>query len=98
MRVIRSRLKAFFARRLYGDISMRLSSSSSAEEVDTKDNFSWGAEAALVEAAFDLESVFSSEIPSGVCVLEEGAELVAFLVMEDVRGSIVEVSAMVCES
>ena len=42
------------------------------------------------------------EVPTGVSVLEEGAdkgaELVAFLVVEAFCVSIVEVSAMICES
>ena len=101
MRVIRSRLKAFFARCPYGDISMRRSSSSSAEEVGTEDNFSQEVEVAIafsVEAVFVLEAVFSLEVPTGVCVLKVGAELIAFLGVEGVCGSIVEVSATVCES
>ena len=80
---------------------MRRSSSSSAEEVDAGDTFSREVEAGLVlglEAIFALEAVFRLEVSTGVCVLEEGAELVAFLVVEVFFGSIVEVSAMVCES
>ena len=80
---------------------MRRSSSSSAEEVDTEDTFSWEVEAAVafsVEAVFGLETVFSLEVPTEVCALEEGVKLVAFLVVEGFCGSIVEVSAMVCES
>ena len=120
MRVIRSRLKAFFARCPYGDISMCRSSSYSAEEVDTEDNFSWKLEEALVhglvvwadnfsgrkDAALDtfilsfifLKTAFNLEILTGVCVLEEGAEHAAFLAVEGFCGSIVEVSATVCES
>ena len=80
---------------------MRQSSSSSAEEVDAEDNFPREEEAALVlswEAIFALGAVFSLEVSTRVCALEEGAELIAFLVMEVFCGSIVEVSAMVCES
>ena len=40
-----------------------------------------------------MEAVFSFEVPTGVCVLKVGAELIAFLGVEGVRGSIVEVSA-----
>ena len=80
---------------------MRRSSSSSAEEVDAEDTFSQEVEAALVlglEAIFALEAVFSLEVPTGVRALEEDSGLVAFLVVEGFCGSIVEVSAMVCES
>ena len=80
---------------------MRRSSSSSAEEVDAEDTFSKEVEAALVlglEAIFALEAGFSLKVPTGVCALEEDSELVAFLVVEGFCGSIVEVSAIVCES
>ena len=85
---------------------MRRSSSSSAEEVDTEDKFLWGLEAAIalgLEAVFSFEALFGSEVSAGVCELEEGAELIAFLGVEGLAveafcGSIVEVSAMVCES
>ena len=79
---------------------MRRSSSSSAEEVDAEGDFPWGVEAMVVvnlEAVFALEAAFSLEVPTGVCAMEEGAELVAFLAVEGFCGSIVEVSAMVCE-
>ena len=80
---------------------MRRSSSSSAEEVDTEDAFSREVEAVLVlglEVVFALGGAFSLEVPTGVCALEEGVDLVAFLLVEGFCGSIVEVSAMVCES
>ena len=80
---------------------MRRSRSSSAEDVDTEDTFSWTVEAAIafsVEAVFGLEAGFRLEVSIGVRVLKVGAELVAFLAVEGVHGSIVEVSAMVCES
>ena len=78
---------------------MRRSSSSSAEEVDTEDTFSWGVEAAIalfgLETVFCLEALFGLEVPTGV---HGGSKLIAFLAVEGFCGSIVEVSAMVCES
>ena len=79
---------------------MRRSSSSSAEEVDAEGDFSWGVEAMLVvdlEAVFALETAFSLEVPTGVWALVEDVELVAFMAVEGFRGTVVEVSAMVCE-
>ena len=83
---------------------MRRSSSSSVEEVDTEYTFSWRLEALgpCWEVAFGLETGFGMEVPTAVSVLkegaDEGAQLVAFLAVEGFCGSIVEVSAMVCES
>ena len=53
--------------------------------------------ALCLEVVFSLEAVFSLEVPPGVCALEEGVELAVFLAV-GFCGSIVEVSAMVCES
>ena len=77
---------------------MRRSSSSSAEDVDAEGDFLWEVEAMLVvnlEAVFALDAAFSLEVPTGVCALVEGVELVAFLVVEGFCGTVVEVSAMV---
>ena len=83
---------------------MRQSSSSSAEKLDTEDTFSWRVEALgpCSEEAFGFEAGFGMEVPTRVSVFEEGAddgtELIELLAVEAFCVSIVEVSAIVCES
>ena len=98
IRLIRSCLKALFARRAYGDISMRRRSSSLAEDAETEGTFLSATE----EALFLLEEggcwpVCGFDIPILWDVVEEVAELGVFLVAEAFSGSTVEVSAIVCD-
>ena len=65
------------------------------------ENLSGGRDAALelfILSFIFLKTAFNLEVLTRVCVLEEVAELIAFLGMEGFCGSIAEVSAMVCES
>ena len=99
IRLIRSCLKARFARRAYGDISMRLSSSSLAEDVEAEGTFFLATEEALLSFSEEggCSLVCGFDIPIFWDVVEEVAELAVFLVAEAFSGSTVEVSAIVCD-
>ena len=99
MRLIRSRLKALFSRRACGDISMRRSSSSFAEDVETEGTFLWVTEEALLyfREGSGLLLVCGFDVPTLLDVVEEVAELGVFLVVKAFCERTVEVSAIVCD-
>ena len=82
---------------------MRRSNSSSAE-VEPEDTFPRVMEGAVAPSLEEDESVvvgqsfFGLEVPDDVDVAEEAAEVLLFLEVEVFDGSIVAVSAIVCES
>ena len=99
IRLIRSCLKALFARCAYGDISMRRSGSSFAEDVETEGTFSWITEEAPLcfFGGGGLSLVCGLEVPTFWDVVEEVAELAVLLVADAFCESTVEVSAIVCD-